>query len=70
MIRFLAPYVIVSLALAVLIGGAGLYGYRLAVDHRNAQDARDYIQGRKDTDNATDNLPADDPGIIEWLLDF
>jgi len=70
MTRLLAPYLIGAFAVAAVIGGAIYIGVSWERDRRAADDARDYIDGTEDARDAQDDIPDDQPGLIDWLLEF
>lgn len=64
------PYIYGGIALALISVGIWLY-LKGGSDTQQATDlnnASDYIEGTKDAQKSTTDLPSDDGDIIEWLL--
>ena len=64
------PYIYGGIALALITVGVWLY-LKGGSDNQQATDlnnASDYIEGTKDAQKSTTDLPPDDGQLIEWLL--
>lgn len=75
MTRILASYIwpIIGALVSALIGAIGWIMVQSAWLNK-AEAERDaaiaYIQGRKETDDAQDNLPDDPDDLVKWLRNF
>ena len=70
MIRLLAPYLIGAAVLATLIGGAVVYGYQIAVERREAQDAKDRLKTIDNVKDLKDDAQnTDDDALADSISD-